>query len=86
MLYELNDLDKLIDIKKRDRFIKRIFGGNSDDYLDFITRIEDIENWKDAYRFMDDELARRNININDHQDAVNLTDIIFKKFFPLYHF
>lgn len=86
MLYEFDDLNKLIDEKSRERFIKKIFDGSTDEYLRFITSIQHIENWKEAYQFMDMEFSRRNININNHRDAVCLTDIVFKKYFPLYQF
>ena len=86
MQYQFDDLNKMIDEKNRSRIIKKVFSGSFDDYSYFITCLEKIENWEDAYKFMDDEFSKRNININDNRIAVAFTDIVFKKYYPLYHF
>lgn len=86
MLYKFDNLQKLIDTKNRNRVIKKVFEGNQEDYSSFISHLQVIESWEDAYKFMDDEFAKRNININGNRVAVEFTDIVFKKYFPLYFF
>ncbi len=86
MLYEFDNLNKLIDTKSRNRVIKKIFCGDSDDYLNFIESLQGIETWEDAFKFMENEFTKRNININNNRIAITFTDIVFKKYYPLYFF
>lgn len=86
MLYEFDNLDKLIDEKSRNRVIKKIFCGDSDDYSNFIESLKEIETWEDAFKFMEDEFQKRNININNNRIAAAFTDIVFKKYYPIYFF
>lgn len=86
MLYDFTKLDNLIDSKSRNRVIKKVFDGDCDEYSKFINDLQAIENWEEAYKYMDCEFSKRNISINDNRTAVNFTDIVFKKFFPIYNF
>jgi len=86
MLYQFDDLTKMIDPKSKSRIIKKVFAGNTDDYDYFIEQLEKIDSWEDAYKYIDNEFSKRNININDNRLAVAFTDIVFKKYYPLYHF
>lgn len=86
MLYEFDNLDKLIDEKNRNRIIKKIFCGDFGDYSNFIQSLKEIQTWEDAFKFMEDEFTKRNININNDRIAVVFTDIVFKKYYPLYFF
>jgi hypothetical protein len=86
MSFEFDNLEQLIDNNARNIFIKKIFAGNLDEYLQFISSLDIIDEWKEAYQFMDDEFSQRNIDINRDGTAIAFTDIVFKKYFPLYHF
>ncbi|MCI0514459.1 hypothetical protein L0128_14685 [candidate division KSB1 bacterium] len=86
MSFEFDNLEQLIDESMRNIFIKKIFAGNSDEYLQFISSLDIIDEWKEAYQFINDEFSQRNIDINRDRAAISFTDIVFKKYFPLYHF
>lgn len=86
MSFEFDNLGQLIDEGMRNIFIKKIFAGNSDEYLQFISSLDIIDEWKEAYQFINDEFSQRNIDINRDRAAISFTDIVFKKYFPLYHF
>lgn len=85
MIVNFDHIEGLIDKKYRQRFIKKIFKGNSIQYSTFIEDLEAIPNWKEAYEYIETEFTKRNINITKNNEAIAFTDIVFKKHFPLYH-
>ena len=70
-------------IEKRDRAVKKLFNGNVNDFNQFMSRIEPVQEWKDAMDVIDEEFAKRKIRA-DGKDATGLTDVLFKRYFPSY--
>jgi hypothetical protein len=70
-------------IEKRDKAIKKLFNGNTNDFLQFLAKIDPLPEWKDAMNVIEAEFSKRKIK-SDSKEAVGLTDVIFKRYFPSY--
>ena len=69
--------------EKRDKAVKKLFSGNTNDFLQFLAKIDPLPEWKDAMDVIDAEFNKRKIK-PDSKEAVGLTDVIFKRYFPSY--
>jgi hypothetical protein len=70
-------------IEKRDRAVKKLFNGNTNEFNQFLSKIEPIQEWKDAMDVIDAEFSKRKIR-PDGKEATGLTDVLFKRYFPSY--
>lgn len=70
-------------IEKRDRAIKKLFGGNANEFNQFLAKIDPMPEWKDAMEVIDNEFNKRKIK-PDSKEATGLTDVLFKRYFPSY--
>jgi hypothetical protein len=70
-------------IEKRDKAVKKLFNGNVNDFQQFLSKIDPLQEWKDAMDLIDAEFNKRKIK-SDSKEAVGLTDVIFKRYFPSY--
>ncbi|NIR48521.1 hypothetical protein GWO43_08830 [candidate division KSB1 bacterium] len=70
----------LIDARDRKVFIKKLFGKNKEQYLEFIDRLEQMDSWKDAKAAIDEELRVRDISPYS-KEAVLLGDVVFSRYF-----
>ncbi len=77
----LEDLHPMITGRLKKKIIKKLFKKKEDEYNDFIARLNALSNWKEASRLIDDEFYHRGINPYS-KEAINLTDIIYMRFFP----
>ena len=69
--------------EKRDRAVKKLFNGNLNDFNQFLSRIEPLQEWKEAMDVIEDEFSKRKIR-PDGKEATGLTDVLFKRYFPSY--
>lgn len=70
-------------MEKRNRAVKKLFGGNENEFNQFLAKIEPIREWKDAMDIIDAEFNKRKIK-PDGKEATGLTDVLFKRYFPSY--
>ncbi len=70
-------------IAKRDLAIKKIWGGNVQEFNQLMAKIEPLTEWKDVMEIIDAEFLRKKIK-DDSKEATALTDILFKRYFPSY--
>ena len=70
-------------LDKRNRAIKKIFNGNETEFKQFLSRIEPLQQWKDALATIEEEFVKRKVKV-DGKEATGLTDVLFKRYFPSY--
>ena len=70
-------------IEKRDRAVKKLFNGNVNEFNQFLSKIEPVQEWKDAMDIIDAEFSKRKIR-PDGKEATGLTDVLVKRYFPSY--
>ncbi len=70
-------------IEKRDRAVKKLFNGNGNEFAQFLAKIDPLPEWKTAMDVIEAEFTKRKIK-SDSKEAVGLTDVIFKRYFPSY--
>lgn len=70
-------------LDKRNRAVKKIFNGNENEFKQFLSRIEPLQQWKDAMVVIEEEFAKRKVK-SDTREATGLTDVLFKRYFPSY--
>ena len=70
-------------VEKRDKAVKKLFGGNMNDFNQFMAKIDPIPEWRDAMDVIDAEFNKRKIR-PDGKEATGLTDVLFKRYFPSY--
>lgn len=68
---------------KRNKAIKKLFDGKSADFLQFVSPIESMEDWKEVLVYLEAEFSKRKIK-PDSKEATGLTDVLFKRYFPSY--
>lgn len=78
---KLQKLDRLISPEARQRFIKKLFGGDSAGFNELLAQLEPVANWSEAYRLMQNHFNMRGINVYQ-EDATQLSNLIFKRYFP----
>ena len=74
-------LSSLIDEKSKRLIQKKIFKKDDVAYVNFICRLEEIYNWKEAKQIIDDELMMRSIPPFS-KEALTLGDLVFNRYFP----
>jgi hypothetical protein len=77
----LEDLNKMITKKIAKKAVKKLFKKKEQDYLTFITSLNELSQWTDASALIDDEFYNREINPYS-KEAIALTDVIYTRFFP----
>jgi len=74
-------LSSIIDEKSKRLIQKKIFKKDDAAYVNFIYRLEEIHNWKEAKQIIDDELMMRYIPPFS-KEALKLGDLVFNRYFP----
>lgn len=69
--------------EKIDRAVKKLYGGNVNEFNQFMAKIEPLEDWKVVLDIIDAEFAKKKIK-PDSKEATGLTDVLFKRYFPSY--
>ncbi|MCB0832143.1 MAG: hypothetical protein KDC45_01635 [Bacteroidetes bacterium] len=69
--------------EKRDRALKKLFKGNSADFEKFVSQLDTAETWAATLDLIEAEFKNRKIKM-DSKEAIGLTDVLFKRFFPSY--
>ena len=77
----LLSLQAIIDEKNKRLIQKKIFDKDELAYNNFIMRLEDIDNWKEAKQVIDEELLLRSIQPFS-KEALALGDLVFNRYFP----
>ena len=77
----LQNLAQLISPELRQRFIRKLFAGDSARLDEFLATIEATPSWAGAYRWIQEHLARHRINPY-WEEASLLSDLIYKRYFP----
>lgn len=83
MVYQFNDLERLIDEQKRVLFVNQVFDGDVDAYRSFVGSLANCNTWKAAYQYMIHEFQELHVNLLENSAATELSDIVFKKYNPL---
>jgi hypothetical protein len=77
----VEDFNKLITEKQRNRFIIKIFNNDKKDYHKFIKLIHHINNWKDANILIDFYFYKNGIDPIS-KEALDFRNIIYFVYFP----
>jgi len=77
----LGDLNTMITVKQRKRFIKRLFKKQENQYNEFITVVNGTETWKDASNLIDSFFYKMNANPYS-KEALEFSDLIYNRYFP----
>ncbi|NOZ60101.1 MAG: hypothetical protein GXO74_00315 [Calditrichaeota bacterium] len=77
----LEPLEKLIDEKSRKFIVKKIFDQDCSAYENFISRLNEIDNWKNAKEVIEIELHQRHV-MPFSREALRLGDLAFTRYFP----
>lgn len=78
----LQNLQQMISVQHRQRFIKKVFGGNGDEFDRFIADLNTVTDWVEAHQVMKNYFSEHGINPYQ-EEAICLTDIAYKRYFPL---
>ncbi|MDZ7340950.1 MAG: hypothetical protein ONB27_06290 [candidate division KSB1 bacterium] len=71
----------LIDLKDEKFIKKRVFGDDDTAYQEFIRQLDALDNWKEAKKYIEDELMARGID-SFSKEALRITDLAFERYFP----
>ncbi|MCD4693452.1 MAG: hypothetical protein K8R79_11095 [Calditrichales bacterium] len=77
----LESLDNMIKGRTRKKIIKKLFKKKENEFIDFISSINQLSTWKEASSLIDEEFYSRDINPYSNE-AINLSDTIYQHFFP----
>jgi len=77
----LEDLNGMIVGRTRKKIIKKLFKKNENDFLSFVSLVNDESAWKEASVTIDNEFYERGINPYS-KEAIMFSDIIYLRFFP----
>jgi hypothetical protein len=77
----LEDIDNMIKGRTRRKIIKKLFKKKENEFIDFISSINQLSTWKEASSLIDEEFYNREINPYSNE-AINLSDTIYLRFFP----
>lgn len=78
----LQNLQQMISAQHRQRFIKKVFAGNGEEFDRFIADLNTVADWVEAHQIMKTYFSENNINPYQ-EEAICLTDIAYKRYFPL---
>jgi hypothetical protein len=62
-------------------FVKKLFQDNSDQFNDFVKKLESISDWSITFKTIEEEFQRRKINSRQNE-AMIFTDKLFKRYYP----
>ncbi len=77
----LVSLFTLFEEKNKKLIQKKIFKKDEEAFVNFIKRLDEIDNWKEAKTIIDDELMMRSVQPFS-REALVLGDIVFNRYFP----
>jgi hypothetical protein len=77
----LEDLNNVISLKNRKKFLKKIFKKDESRYIKFISYLNEIHSWKKASIAIDEMYYQTGINPYSHI-AVEFSDLIYNRHFP----
>ena len=77
----LPSIGSLFSEKDVSSFVKKLFQNNSDQYHDFIKKLESLSDWKAAFQTIEEEFQRRKIN-SRQSEAMLFADKLFKRYYP----
>ena len=80
ILSQLVDLNQLIHIKEKEKFIKNIFHGNAEDYRRTINLLNLMHSWNLAHILLCRVFSKRNIN-EYSKHAIRLSTIVFSRYY-----
>lgn len=78
----LQNLQQMISTQHRQRFIKKVFAGNVEEFERFIADLNTVADWVEAHQVMKNYFNTHGINPYQ-EEAICLTDIAYKRYFPL---
>ena len=77
----LEDLQNMIKGRTRKKIIKKLFKKNEQAFNEFISKLNQIQTWKEASHFIDDTFYEMNINPYS-KEAIMFSDIVYMRYFP----
>ena len=77
----LDDLNNVIALKLKKKFIKKIFKRDDRRYQKFVGFINDLSNWKQASVAIDEMFYQTGVNPYS-KVAIEFSDLIYNRYFP----
>lgn len=78
---KLLDLNSLLDEKRKEKFVKKIFKRDERRFYEAINKLNSINNWKEASAFIDSIFIEHEIDPYS-DEAVEFTDFVYRRYFP----
>jgi len=77
----LPSIGSLFSEKDVSSFVKKLFQNNSDQFNDFVKKLESTSDWSITFKTIEEEFQRRKINPRQNE-AMIFTDKLFKRYYP----
>jgi len=77
----LEDLNTMVVGRPRKKIIKKLFNKKENEFLSFVSMVNEQTAWKDASVIIDNEFYERGINPYS-KEAIMFSDLIYVRFFP----
>jgi hypothetical protein len=78
---QLQNPAQLIAPEQRQRFIKKLFGGDPAGFDQLLAQLEPAVTWSDAHRLIQNFFQTHGISPYQ-EDATRFSDLIYKRYFP----
>lgn len=79
---QLQSLAALIPPPQRQKFSKKLFGGDAAAFENMLAQLETAPSWRIAHRVLDHHFYQRQISPYAN-DATSFSDLVYKRYFPL---
>lgn len=77
---KLPDLNTLLDQRSKEKFVKKIFKRDEEKFREAISKLNSIDNWKEASAFIDSIFITYEIDPYS-DEAVEFTDFVYRRYF-----
>lgn len=77
----LPSIGSLFSEKDVSSFVKKLFQNNSDQFNDFVKKLESMSDWSITFKTIEEEFQRRKINSRQNE-AMIFADKLFKRYYP----
>jgi hypothetical protein len=78
---QLNDIGKMISLRNKKRFVKKVFNKKEQQFQNFVDVINRTTTWREASYLIDDFFMREGVNPYS-KDALEFTDLIYNRYHP----
>ncbi len=77
----LPSIGSLFSEKDVSNFVKKLFQNNSDQFNNFVKKLESTSDWSITFKTIEEEFQRRKINPRQNE-AMIFADKLFKRYYP----